>query len=207
MTYPDERQKMIRGNMDLVHKIAGRIKMRVPKTISLSDLIGEGYVGLVEAASKYSRDRGASFRTYAGYRIVGAILDSLRRYDILSRGARQRANRNNEQHSAPKVLSLDNVSNGRDTWANTLIDPAPPVDSHMMRDEFPDRLMRSLQRSERDVLNLCFVRSYTTQRAAKHLGLSTRSILAIRARLLERARSYYIHERRDGNGDKAARHC
>jgi RNA polymerase sigma factor (sigma-70 family) len=195
MTYPETRNKMVVDNMDLVHRIAGRIKARLPRRVQLSDLIGDGYIGLIDAASKYSEDRGTPFRTYAGFRIVGAILDALRRNDILSRGARRRANDKASTVPPPRFVSIDYDVSDREPWAEALADPAPPVDSVMMRDEFPDRFVRSLQKSERQVLTLCFVKSYTTQLAAKHLGLSARSILAIRSRLLERAKSYYTNER------------
>jgi RNA polymerase sigma factor for flagellar operon FliA len=54
----------------------------------LDDLVGYGMVGLVLAARSYRADRGASFATYAGWRVRGAILDGMRQMDWLPRAVR-----------------------------------------------------------------------------------------------------------------------
>ena len=63
----------------LVKKIALYLKRRLPAHIELDDLLQSGLVGLLEARSHYNAEKGASFETYAGTRIKGAIIDSLRK--------------------------------------------------------------------------------------------------------------------------------
>ena len=65
----------------LVKRIAYHLKARLPATVVVDDLMQAGMVGLLEASRKYDSGRGASFETYAGIRIRGAMLDELRRND------------------------------------------------------------------------------------------------------------------------------
>lgn len=65
----------------LVKRIAYHLKARLPATVIIDDLLQAGMIGLLEAANKYDPDQGASFETYAGIRIRGAMLDELRRND------------------------------------------------------------------------------------------------------------------------------
>ncbi|MDQ2068457.1 RNA polymerase sigma factor FliA [Natronospira bacteriovora] len=65
----------------LVKRIAYHLAARLPATVDVEDLIQAGMVGLLEAGSQYSDDRGASFETYAGIRIRGAMLDEIRKSD------------------------------------------------------------------------------------------------------------------------------
>lgn len=67
----------------LVLKIARGIYNRLPaeSTIQFDDLTQAGFIGLLDAASKYNGSHGASFATYAHIRINGAIIDEIRRGD------------------------------------------------------------------------------------------------------------------------------
>ena len=65
----------------LVKRIAYPLKARLPATVLVDDLLQAGMIGLLEAAKKYDANQGASFETYAGIRIRGAMLDELRRND------------------------------------------------------------------------------------------------------------------------------
>ena len=65
----------------LVKRIAHHLLGRLPNSVQLDDLIQSGMIGLLEAATHYAADRGASFETYAGIRIRGAMIDALRKQD------------------------------------------------------------------------------------------------------------------------------
>lgn len=65
----------------LVKRIATHMIARMPSSVQVDDLIQAGMVGLLEAAAKYDGSKGASFETYAGIRIRGAIVDEIRRGD------------------------------------------------------------------------------------------------------------------------------
>ncbi len=63
----------------LVKKIAHHLLFRMPAIVHLDDLIQSGMIGLIEAANNFDKTKGASFATYAGIRIRGAMLDEIRR--------------------------------------------------------------------------------------------------------------------------------
>ncbi|MEY3004525.1 MAG: hypothetical protein RLZZ491_1701 [Pseudomonadota bacterium] len=97
--YPEQRpapHDLITSQMEQVRRIAHYFHGRVRGAVEVEDLIQAGYVGLVDAAQKYERKEGASFATYAGIKIRGAIGDHLRRASNLCRTTiinRQRVNR------------------------------------------------------------------------------------------------------------------
>jgi len=65
----------------LVKRIALHMLAKMPSSVQLDDLLQSGMIGLLEAAQKYDASKGASFETYAGIRIRGAIVDEMRRGD------------------------------------------------------------------------------------------------------------------------------
>lgn len=77
----------------LVKRIAQHLRARLPESVQLEDLIQAGMIGLLEAARKFEDDRGASFETYAGIRIRGAMLDEIRRGDWAPRSVHRNSRR------------------------------------------------------------------------------------------------------------------
>jgi RNA polymerase sigma factor for flagellar operon FliA len=86
-----DRERIIMEHMPQVRLIARRIHDRVPGNISLEDLISTGIVGLISAIDRYDPTQGVKLKTYAEYKIRGAILDSLRQMDWAPRQQRKRA--------------------------------------------------------------------------------------------------------------------
>jgi RNA polymerase sigma factor for flagellar operon FliA len=75
----------------LVKRIAYHLIGRLPETVQIDDLIQSGMLGLLEAIKNYDVSQGASFETYAGIRIRGAMLDELRRADWAPRSVHKKA--------------------------------------------------------------------------------------------------------------------
>jgi len=75
----------------LVKRIAYHLMGRLPDTVQIEDLIQAGMLGLLEAVKQYDASQGASFETYAGIRIRGAMLDELRRADWTPRSVHKKA--------------------------------------------------------------------------------------------------------------------
>lgn len=73
------RQRLVEEHLYLAEKAAKLIFRRVQHHIEWEELIALGHVGLTEAASRYDANAGASFSTYAWYRVQGAIIDGLRK--------------------------------------------------------------------------------------------------------------------------------
>ncbi len=89
----EERDELIRHYASLVKYIAQRIAVRLPANVELDDLVNAGITGLMDAIDKYDSRKNIKFRTYAEFRIRGAILDELRTMDWIPRSLRQKSNR------------------------------------------------------------------------------------------------------------------
>lgn len=92
----------------LVKRIAHHLVARLPPNVQVEDLIQAGMVGLLEAQQNYDSSKGASFETYAGIRIRGAMLDDIRKGDWVPRSV----HRNNRQIS--EVIAQLEAELGRD---------------------------------------------------------------------------------------------
>ncbi len=78
---PDSQAELIERYAPLVKRIAHHMSARLPATVIVEDLVQSGMIGLLEASRKYDASKGASFETYAGIRIRGAIIDEVRKGD------------------------------------------------------------------------------------------------------------------------------
>lgn len=81
---------LVAQNATLVRKIALHLAGRLPPSVELDDLIQAGMLGLLEAASAFDDTQGASFETFAGIRIRGAMIDELRRGDWAPRSVHRK---------------------------------------------------------------------------------------------------------------------
>ncbi|HBY60438.1 MAG TPA: FliA/WhiG family RNA polymerase sigma factor [Solibacterales bacterium] len=86
----DERERLILEHLPQVRLIARRIHERLPESVSLEDLVSTGVVGLIAAIDRFDPSHNVKLRTYAEYKIRGAILDSLRGLDWAPRQQRKR---------------------------------------------------------------------------------------------------------------------
>lgn len=77
----------------LVKRIAQHLMLRLPSSVVLDDLVQAGMIGLLEAAKRFDPSKGASFDTYAGIRIRGAIIDEVRRGDWTPRSVHRNGRR------------------------------------------------------------------------------------------------------------------
>jgi len=84
----DNREKLILEHLPQVRLLALKLKKRLPANIDLDDLISAGTVGLLDAVNKFNPKLGHKFKTYAEFRIRGAMIDELRDLDILTRSKR-----------------------------------------------------------------------------------------------------------------------
>lgn len=87
----DEREQLILEHLPQVRLIARRIHDRLPESVSLDDLISTGIVGLISAIDRFDSSHNVKLKTYAEYKIRGAILDSLRGLDWAPRQQRKRS--------------------------------------------------------------------------------------------------------------------
>lgn len=86
-----QKDKLVLEYAPLIKFIAQKIAVRLPSNIELDDLISSGVIGLMDAIEKYDPTRDNKFKTYAEFRIRGAILDELRAQDWVPRSVRDKA--------------------------------------------------------------------------------------------------------------------
>jgi len=113
--------------MPLVELVVQRMVPQVPAFMTKEDMTSAAMVGLIEAANKFDAAKGVKFKTFAEYRMRGAILDEMRKLDWFSRSMRDKQNQltqtmlrlernlgrspEEEEMAAEMALSLDNYRN------------------------------------------------------------------------------------------------
>lgn len=88
-----DKDDLVAQHVPLVKRIAYHLLGKLPDTVLLEDLVQSGMLGLLEAANHFDASQGASFETYAGIRIRGAMLDEVRRCDWTPRSVHRKARR------------------------------------------------------------------------------------------------------------------
>ena len=89
----DDQDLLVTRHAPLVKRIAYHLMSRLPPSVQADDLIQSGMIGLLEAARNYDATQGASFETYAGIRIRGAMLDEIRKCDWAPRSLHRKVRR------------------------------------------------------------------------------------------------------------------
>ncbi len=107
-TQEQGQDELVTRHAPLVKRIAYHLMSRLPPSVQADDLIQAGMIGLLEAARNYDPSQGASFETYAGIRIRGAMLDEIRRTDWTPRSVHRKA-----RQVAEAVREIENAK-GRD---------------------------------------------------------------------------------------------
>ena len=87
------KEQIVLEHAPLIRYIVNRIAVRLPSHIDLDDLHNTGVIGLMDAIEKYDPEKNCKFKTYAEFRIKGAILDQLRSLDWVPRSVRQKSRR------------------------------------------------------------------------------------------------------------------
>jgi RNA polymerase sigma factor for flagellar operon FliA len=87
------KEQIVLEHTPLIRYIVNRIAVRLPSHIDLDDLHNTGVIGLMDAIEKYDPEKNCKFKTYAEFRIKGAILDQLRSLDWVPRSVRQKSRR------------------------------------------------------------------------------------------------------------------
>ena len=98
-----DRERLLLEHLPQVRYLARRIHDRLPAKVQMEDLIHAGVVGLIDAVDKFDPSKNVQLKSYAQFRIRGAILDSLRELDWSPRNLRRQARRIEEVHQETKL--------------------------------------------------------------------------------------------------------
>ena len=85
-----DEERTLMEHLPIVRFLARRIHERLPQHVDIEDLFSAGLVGLMDAFTKFDPAKKVQFRSYAQFRIRGAILDSLRTLDWSPRELRRK---------------------------------------------------------------------------------------------------------------------
>jgi RNA polymerase sigma factor (sigma-70 family) len=146
-----KRNELVAEHMAMVPPIARQIATKLPFCFEVDDLIQAGYVGLMDAATKFDRKRGIPFAAYARLRIRGEMFSSIRRHE------------------------WDNATMGAlEEWHNEIADPASEPENmiHVRQlRKVLDSAMEMLPRQEEITISVKYFQNSDLNGAARRLKL------------------------------------
>lgn len=163
----------VEAHLPLVKHIAACMARRLPHRIELDDLIQDGVVGLLQAAQRFTEGHGASFATFAGHRVRGAMLDRIRSSFTRSQAVRA------VQGDRPLY----------EQWTMADADSRPhdvPVDA--ITSAWLRRQVEALPARERLVVEAVYFDGLTEKDTAPIAGLSETGVNYVRRQALKRLR-------------------
>jgi RNA polymerase sigma factor for flagellar operon FliA len=101
-----EREEFVTKYAPLIKTVAGRLAMKLPPHVDQDDLLSAGILGLLDAIEKFDPDKGVAFKSYAEFRIRGAMLDELRSMDWVPRSVRKNAKKLEEAYEKVEMRNM-----------------------------------------------------------------------------------------------------
>jgi RNA polymerase sigma factor for flagellar operon FliA len=212
------RDRLIRDHADAARRIALRMARRCPDWIAREDLVSAGMLGLIEAAERYDGTRQEPFLSFAEHRIRGAVLDELRRGDIMPRRVRQLARKiaaaikelekEGETASDQRIadalgVSIDDYRTGLAELVHVELAPLEGEEKQLVcNDAAPDvqafrrqalsrvrAALDSLPARDVTILGLHYVEDLTYQEIAETLRITPSRVCQLLWRAVERVRA------------------
>jgi RNA polymerase sigma factor for flagellar operon FliA len=207
--------KLIECNLAYAHAIAGEVMRKLPPELDRKDIQRWAELGLVEAANSFDCTRGVQFKTFAHYRIKGAIYDGLRKMGWYPKGQYQRMRFEMSANEYLKDVSAEPLPTGspeaqlqdlKDLTGNLVscymlsLDnmAEEPVDSNLVSAEQTAlskqqqanlrRSLSQLPEKNRRVLEYCYFDELTFEEIGIKLGLSKSWVCRLHAKSLEMLR-------------------
>lgn len=170
-------EALVHEHLPLVHRIARKIHNQLGGRMPLDELVSLGNEGLVEAAHRYDPGAGASFKTFAFYRIRGAMLDGVGTLAPLTRSAYRRQRDQGVPAPDARPTGSDPVE-----LAGTS-DTAGEIYRTQMR-ALLERVIAELPESEQVLIRACYFEDMTILDAGKRIGKSKSWACRLHARAL-----------------------
>jgi RNA polymerase sigma factor for flagellar operon FliA len=203
VTNPEiESEDLVSKHAALVKRIAYHLMSRLPPSVQADDLIQAGMIGLLEASRNYDASQGASFETYAGIRIRGAMLEIENQYGRDARDievAEKLGIDLNEYHrilqdaTGCRVFSIDDAGVNGDDAPQPVAD-APrnePLD-RLHNEDFKSALaeaISNLPERERLVMAMYYDEELNLREIGEVLGVSESRVCQIHGQALIRLRA------------------
>ena len=211
--------KLIETSLSYSHAIAAEVMRKLPPDLEKKDIQGWAELGLVEAANSFDPTRGVQFKTFAYYRIRGAIYDGLRKMGWYPKGQYRQmrfemaANEYLKDVSAgssgsaspeSQLMNLKDLTANLATCYMLSLDAMPqePVDQSLVSaeesvvlSEQSRNLRRSLSQlpeTNRQILEHCYFQGLTLEQIGRKLGLSKSWVCRLHAKSLEMLRKKLV---------------
>jgi RNA polymerase sigma factor for flagellar operon FliA len=218
-TRTQTRNQLISEHTEVARRIALKMARRCPNWVAREDLVAAGMLGLTEAAARYDGTRTEPFLSFAEHRIRGAVLDELRRGDMLPRRVRQLARKISntirslensgetpcEQKIADSLgVPVEQYRSGLSQLVNVGVDPIEHDDQILVADErlAPDELaahrqligtvraaLEHLEQRDVTILGLHYLEDLTYQQIAETLRITPSRVCQLLWRAIERLRA------------------
>lgn len=198
-----DREKLIHDYLPLVRAIVSEVLKKVGRKVDPDELEAYGRLGLVDAGNKYNPDFQCSFKTYAYYRVKGAILDALR-YDKSLRDNRELlymeganyylgASSVNEtvNEDYRRFNELKNCVNSLATISLLTECEENSENKFLVREleEELKRAIRKLNEKERELIRMYYFEDISFSEIAQRLKISTPALSRLHKKAIERLRS------------------
>jgi len=213
------RNRLIAEHTEVARRIALKMARRCPDWVAREDLVAAGMLGLTEAAERYDTSRTEPFLSFAEHRIRGAVLDELRRGDLLPRRVRQLARKisntirslenSGEAPSEERIadslgVAVEDYRNGMSHLVNVGVDPIEHDDQVLVADErlAPDELaahrqeiaavrsaLEHLESRDVTILGLHYLEDLTYQQIAETLRITPSRVCQLLWRAVSRVRT------------------
>ncbi|MGE3453864.1 MAG: sigma-70 family RNA polymerase sigma factor [Kofleriaceae bacterium] len=209
--------RLISQHAELARRIALKMARRCPDWVAREDLVAAGLLGLTEAAQRYDESREEPFVAFAEHRIRGAVMDELRRGDVLPRRVRQLARKvgnairelevggesaTDERIADALGVSVDHYRTGLASLVNLKVesldashigpaDPTAQPDEQVSRSQLLAEVRTVLEQfPSRDVtiLGLHYIEELSYSAIAEMLGITAARVCQITQRALHRLR-------------------
>lgn len=104
------REEIVMEYAPMVKHIANRLSARLPAGFQIDDLVQAGMIGLLEAIERFDAKREVKFKTYAEFRVRGAMLDDLRAKDWIPRSVRENCTKLENAYTQLRANNIDHPS-------------------------------------------------------------------------------------------------
>jgi RNA polymerase sigma factor for flagellar operon FliA len=213
------RNQLIEAHTEVARRIALKMARRCPDWVAREDLVAAGMLGLTEAAERYDESRTEPFLSFAEHRIRGAVLDELRRGDMLPRRVRQLARKisnairvlenSGESPSEHRIaeslgVPVEQYRSGLSHLVNVGVDSLENDDQVLVADQrlAPDELaahrqqiatvraaLEHLESRDVTILGLHYLEDLTYQQIAEILRITPSRVCQLLWRAVERLRA------------------
>jgi RNA polymerase sigma factor for flagellar operon FliA len=226
-----EATRLIEAHVSYSHAIAAEVIRKLPPDLERKDIQGWAELGLVEAANSFDPKRGVQFKTFAYYRIKGAIYDGLRKMGWYSKGLyhqlrfemhaneyMQDVSSEPQRAASPEAQLQDLKSTTANLTSCYMLSletmPQEPEDQKQISAE--DQVVRNqesknlrtslaqLPETNRRVLELCYFEGLTLEETGRKLGLSKSWVCRLHAKSLELLRQRLLRLTTLGTGPTLA---